>query len=384
MARLIRTVIKRFFIIANCIVVVFFGMACLNAFLHPAKWWFIAFTGLAFPFLLVLVFGFFIFWLVFRSKWALLPLLTMVAGYSNIRALLGFNYGSTFPEKKTSPAHIRVMSWNVHAYTGQVKKSDSANHERNDILKFIRQKEPDIICMQEFIEIRHKTFFSNVQDIQALGYPYHYRVTDYERRKDNFQLGVVIFSKYPIIDSIHFRYPGPQKYRASESLIGADIKINNDTIRVYNTHLQSVLFGDDEFRKLEIIKNVEDSLVDASRSIVRKLKLGYSYRGDQVDIVRRELDASAYPEIICGDFNDIPNSYTYFRVKGDRQDAFQEKGAGIGRTFSSISPTLRIDYIMADKQFEVTGYKSYVLSYSDHYPVLTDLRLRRQEVNDEQ
>jgi endonuclease/exonuclease/phosphatase family metal-dependent hydrolase len=81
------------------------------------------------------------------------------------------------------------------------------------------------------------------------------------------------------------------------------------------------------------------------------------------------------PEIICGDYNDVPNSYTYFRIRGDRRDAFVEKEGGLGRTFSNIAPTLRIDYIMADKQFEVLQYKRKLLPYSDHYPVIADLRL---------
>ena len=46
-------------------------------------------------------------------------------------------------------------------------------------------------------------------------------------------------------------------------------------------------------------------------------------------------------------------SYTYFTVRGDMQDAFLKKGFGIGRTFSALSPTLRIDYIFADKNFKI-------------------------------
>lgn len=375
MSRIIRTVTKRFFIIANLITVALFLLACLSAFLHPAKWWFIALLGLAFPFLLILVIGFFFWWILFSSRWALLSLFALLLGYIDIRAVVGFNFGAGFTAERQDSTDIRVLSWNVHAYTGQPQVQASRNRDRNEILRFIKEKNPDIICMQEFMEIRHKTFYSNVEDIKTLGYPYHFRSIDYERRKDNFQLGVVIFSKFPIIDSFHLRYPGPQKYRAAESLIAADIQVHGKKLRVFNTHLQSVLFGDDEFRKLEIIRNVDDSLMDASRSIVRKLKLGYSYRGDQVDLVRNKLDSSPYPTIICGDFNDVPNSYTYFRIKGDRKDAFRQKGKGLGRTFSSISPTLRIDYIIADRQFEVVQYKSSVLPYSDHYPVLADLRL---------
>ena len=90
--------------------------------------------------------------------------------------------------------------------------------------------------------------------------------------------------------------------------------------------------------------------------IALKLARGYQFRSQQVEIVRNQLDSSTYPVIICGDFNDVPNSYTYFRIKGDRKDAFTQAGRGIGRTFWNIAPTLRIDYIMTDKRFEVEQY----------------------------
>ena len=116
-------------------------------------------------------------------------------------------------------------------------------------------------------------------------------------------------------------------------------------------------------------------MLEASKSLVKKLRIGYMFRGDQADEVRKHADNSPYPEIICGDFNDVPNSYTYFKVRGDREDVFVKKGLGIGRTFRNISPTLRIDYIFADKQFEVVQFKRFVLPYSDHFPLITDLRL---------
>ena len=86
---------------------------------------------------------------------------------------------------------------------------------------------------------------------------------------------------------------------------------------------------------------------------------------------------SPYPAIICGDFNDIPNSSTYFNVKGNLQDPFLKKGFWTGRTtrtsFGIISPTLRIDYILASRSFTAKQFQIIHVPYSDHYPVETDL-----------
>jgi len=120
---------------------------------------------------------------------------------------------------------------------------------------------------------------------------------------------------------------------------------------------------------------VDDSVLEASRSIIKKLKTAYAARGDQADLVRQQLDQSPYPAIVCGDFNDVPNSYTYFRIRGDRQDAYSTRGFGIGRTYVHISPTLRIDYIMTSRDFNILQCSKFPLPYSDHHPVITDIQL---------
>ena len=55
------------------------------------------------------------------------------------------------------------------------------------------------------------------------------------------------------------------------------------------------------------------------------------------------------------------------------KDAFLEEGFGIGRTFSSLSPTLRIDYIFADSHFRVGQFKRIARNYSDHYMLVADI-----------
>jgi endonuclease/exonuclease/phosphatase family metal-dependent hydrolase len=96
--------------------------------------------------------------------------------------------------------------------------------------------------------------------------------------------------------------------------------------------------------------------MDASKGIMRKLKKAFVIRGEQADIVRKFADASPYPTLLCGDFNDVPNSYAYWHIKGNMQDAFLAKAVGIGRTFNSLSPTLRIDYLFASQHFVINSY----------------------------
>jgi len=374
MAIAFRTITKRVFISVTVGLVAFFLLACANRFLEPSTFWMISLLSLAFPFLLILLVLSLVFWMLMRSKWFLLPLAALLIGYSNIRALIGFNKDVSYSVEKPAGS-IRILTWNVRSFYEEARAVELSTSRRVPVFKFISEYAPDILCLQEFLEPNYARFYSNVNDLVRLGYKYHYSVPDYQRENKRFQMGVAIFSKFPITDSARFQYEGPKHLRAAESLIYADINVKGQKIRVFTTHLQSVLFQKEDYRSVEIIKNAQDSMLEASKSLVKKLKTGYTLRSQQVDLVRKLLDQSPYPEIICGDFNDVPNSYTYFTVRGDRKDAFTQKGYGFGRTFMELSPTLRIDYIMADQRFDVMQYKRMLVRYSDHYPVISDLKL---------
>jgi len=158
-------------------------------------------------------------------------------------------------------------------------------------------------------------------------------------------------------------------------LLHADLKFNDDTIRVYTTHLQSVLFEKTDYEKIEKIQHGDDGMVKNTRSIFSKLKLASGIRGRQAEAVRRQLEMDTHPVVFTCDMNDVPTSYSYAQIRGDMRDVFLEKGLGIGRTFSSLSPTLRIDYIFADKNFSVQQFNKYVRKLSDHYMMVADLKL---------
>jgi endonuclease/exonuclease/phosphatase family metal-dependent hydrolase len=96
--------------------------------------------------------------------------------------------------------------------------------------------------------------------------------------------------------------------------------------------------------------------------------------------VKEFISKSPYPFILTGDFNDVPNSYTYFTIRGkELQDAFLETGLGVGRTYSYIAPTLRIDYIFTTKDFSIRQFNRIIKNYSDHYMLVTDLQLSKNK-----
>jgi endonuclease/exonuclease/phosphatase family metal-dependent hydrolase len=363
---------NRIFVFFNVIIAIIFLLACLASYLNPEQWWYISILGLAFPIILVLQIFFVFFWLVFKPKFSLISIITLLIGWKSISVFFAF-HGSHPPFDEAKPKQtLRIATWNVARFVEWRRNNNKGSHMRLQMMDQIKAQNADVLCMQEFFTATDTAYYNNLKYIKEnLGYPYHYFANDNDGGGQWF--GQIIFSKHPIIDSGVIRYPSPAQ---RESLIHADIVFNHDTIRVYTTHLQSVRFKKDDMETIQKIKQrTEDSLLQNSRNIFSKLKAGFINRSRQVRIVRKLLDDSPHPLIICGDFNDVPNSYTYFTVRGNLQDAFLKKGFGIGRTFSGISPTLRIDYILAAPQFNVQQFNRIVRNLSDHYMLVADVQL---------
>ena len=372
MASKIRIFTKRFFIYSNIVVVFFFLLSCLSPYLNPQQWWFISFFGLAFPFLLLAVLFFLAGWLIImRPRYALISGVALLFSIKSILVSFAFNSPGSFEYKRT-PGTIRVVTWNVARFIELKKVSNKGSATRLKMLELLKQQEADVLCLQEFHTSTKADYYDNIQAIQDdLGYPYHY--FNFDTDGDEMFYSSIIFSKYPIVDSGTVRYPRPT---LPDVLIHADIKFNSDTFRVYTTRLQSLRFNKMDYKNLDKIKSGDDSLISNSKTILSKLKRGLSYHGIQAGLIAEITGISPHPVIICADLNETPNSYTYRKVKGEMQDAFLKKGFGIGRTFSGLSPTLRIDYIFADKRFKVRQFNRVVKNLSDHYMLVADVELK--------
>jgi endonuclease/exonuclease/phosphatase family metal-dependent hydrolase len=107
------------------------------------------------------------------------------------------------------------------------------------------------------------------------------------------------------------------------------------------------------------------------------MKRAFRNRGAQVNEAQPLVAESPYPAIVCLDMNDVPGSYAYWKMRGNQKDVFLEKGFGIGRTYIAFAPTLRIDYIFCHPSFTVSQMGVLNQRYSDHLPVIADLRLEK-------
>jgi endonuclease/exonuclease/phosphatase family metal-dependent hydrolase len=366
-----RRITRIVFLIINIVVAVLFLLACLAPYLDPKQWWMISLIGLGFAFIIITLIAFIFFWLVFKPKYVFISLAVMLIGWKSISVFFAFHIPDKFDYDKPDDV-LRVVQWNVARFTEWKRNNNKGSQTRLKMMDLLKEQNADVLCLQEFFTSVDTVYYNNLNHVmKELGYPHFYYSWDDEARQQ--WNGQIIFSRFPIVDSGMIRFPAPS---LPEALIYADVVLNTDTIRVYTTHLQSVRFRKKDFENIESIKKTDDGMVKNSRSIFSKLKSGVIHRSSQAEILKKEISKSPHPFILTGDFNDVPNSYTYFTIKGDElKDAFLTRGFGVGKTFSYIAPTLRIDYMFVTKDLAIRQFNRVVRHYSDHYMLVGDFAL---------
>ena len=138
---------------------------------------------------------------------------------------------------------------------------------------------------------------------------------------------------------------------------------------MYNCHFESY-----NISFTGVIRSLFRSGTDVFSETGIKMKKSISRRPKQVDKDFSHIEDCPYEAFVCGDFNDNPMAYTYYRMTRGRRDAFVKAGEGFGATYSHLWPLLRIDYVLVPDRFETVGFMVPRLGYSDHYPVVAEIK----------
>lgn len=289
---------------------------------------------------------------------------------SLIAVLIGFGHLSDYVQvkgKNTENEGITMTSFNVRNFMGGFTTEKS--HVDEKVYQFLKEKNPDIICLQEAslgrLRKHYKAEGKGAKDISFLNYIHN-----------STNGGPITFSRYPIIgkEQINFKDSG-------NKTIISDIVINSDTVRLFNTHLQSYKFTDQDISSLDSISfNLQEENYKVMRYTGSKLKRAFIQRTEQAEILAGLIQKSPYKVLVCGDFNDTPLSYSYHTVKKGLKDAFVESGSGIGNTYLGDLPSLRIDYILHSPEFESFNFEVDKVQLSDHFPISCTLIPKSEEV----
>ena len=365
----LRRLTKKIFIFLNLIVAALFLAGANVKYLDPVNWWFMSLFTIALPFLLLLLMLFLLFWLFVKPFWGLISLIVILASIHAVKNIIPMNFSADFSLAK-QPGNIRIMSWNVEQFN--ILHYKDRPEVRQEMFDLINKYDPDIACFQEVVAGENKKSVNYFPDIQhALrfkDYLYSYRLKDDFDHYHHF--GITIFSKFRILRKQTI-VNNPNNYNSTFQFV--DVVVAHDTLRIFNIHLQSLKFSKENLSYLDK-GNIKTDATSESKSIVSKLKKGIIKRASQAFFIKDEINHSPYPIIVCGDFNDVPVSYAYETIGSGLQNAFVQKGTGISRTFSGISPTLRIDNIFTDNHFKITQFTRVKKLLSDHFPIIADVQ----------
>jgi endonuclease/exonuclease/phosphatase (EEP) superfamily protein YafD len=307
-------------------------------YISPIKAPALAVLSLLVPLLFIINLLFVIYWVIQLKKYVLLSAISILLGFGYINSMYKFS-----GKKVIQNEDVSLMSYNVRMFNHyHWNDNDSL---AKDTYEFIREKQPDILVIQEFFK----------DDQISFQYPHKYIKT--KNKKNIF--GLAIFSQFPIVNAGSLDLED-----SANNIIFADVVKDQDTIRIYNLHLES----------MRLNPNKENFGEKDSDRLFKRIKDAFQKQGHQVKKLLDHQQSWQGRSIVCGDFNNTAFSWVYRQIASERQDAFKVAGTGTGRTFNYKYP-LRIDFILPDDSFLVNHFETFDVPFSDHYPILARMAI---------
>nr|WP_253931578.1 endonuclease/exonuclease/phosphatase family protein [Lewinella sp. W8] len=323
------------------------GFGLLARYVSPDIIWPPAIVALLLPGLL-LVTGLFLAYQLYRRRWAAaaLPGLVMIIALPTLSKLFAVALGGA-AEPSADAESLTVVTANVRGFKDDAWKSLPESTVRNSIEAF----GADLLLLQE--AGRPRGAASRSEAVKVAG--------DYASRLHPQEKTLATFGNHPM-ETVAIHFEGYNGFTVT------DHRTPVGKLRVINVHLQSnrITRMAGELR--------QDSTIEAGANRLQAMFRSYGNaartRARQAAEILAYVEESPHPVIVAGDFNDVPSSYTYQRIRTPRlQDAWVERGFGLGTTFTGPLPGLRIDFVLADTSLSVRSIERLSEGYSDHRPL---------------
>jgi len=267
-----------------------------------------------------------------------------------------------------------VVSYNMGGYSMRPYHFKNVDSARAALKNWIVEPGGDILCYQEFVNVSWSDEFNLVKKLSDSGTPFYFsreEASDYEK-------GTLIISKFPIVSSGDVL----ASTNGFNRIAYVDLKINDDTVRIINVHLESM--GLRQFRphRTDGLETVKTQMVN----ILRKLKIGVFERSKQINQLADFIEASPYPVVCAGDFNDLPYSYNYHALKKIMKNSFEETGRGMGFTYNGGTiKLLRIDNQFFSSELRNVSFATLdSIRLSDHFPLRGEYQFLRSRSHSEE
>lgn len=297
-------------------------------------------------------------------KYVLLPIAFLLLSFQAVQNYFPIH----FEGKDNKTGKISLLSYNIRSFV-QSKPTD--NGKSNTVLDLLRNSGADIICLQEYNTVpsgsNHQLSQKMVEKVLS-DYPYHHVF-----KPTPWNSGIACFSKYPFknIEPIPFD-------RSQNGACLYQFDIDGKSFSLINCHLESNhLEPKDRELYEQIAKNPTQStdlLPQAKSRLLGKLKRAGTERAKQARLIRQIADGITGAVVICGDFNDTPQSYAYRKIRDDFSDAYVSTGFGPGITYNEQGFWFRIDHILYNNVLRAVDSRIVRQKHSDHYPLRATLQ----------
>jgi endonuclease/exonuclease/phosphatase family metal-dependent hydrolase len=291
-----------FILVANILFIIALSLSYLSVHVSPEKSWILPFFGLLYPILILINIFFAIYWIL-RLRWLfLLSAIFILAGWNHLERLVQFHSPEIPPANSSA---FKIISYNVKNLSND--NVDLLEPQiRNKILNFLDEENADILCLQEFAIVHPdpEAFIDSLSERLAM--PYHAFIQYFEKPRKRID-AIFTFSKYPILNFGSVKKDDQHNYA-----IYTDLLIDKDTVRLFNIHLESVRLRHEDYNfisELDLQFEENENIKEGSIRIFEKLKTAFARRASQVENLSSCISQSPYPVLLCGDFNDTPNSY---------------------------------------------------------------------------
>jgi endonuclease/exonuclease/phosphatase family metal-dependent hydrolase len=329
----------------------------LTPYADPNYFWVLAVLGLGTPIFLFLHLCFMLFWLLRKKRYAVLSIGILLMSWPAVEGLVGLNSQQTAQEDLPT---FKLVTYNVRSLKSYTNQNKTISPEA--FKAAIAPLQPDVLCLQEFAAT-NESRQPYLNTLQSLGLQYFsYSTTESSR--------LMIASRFPLqtIKAHTFGNSVNGYLMAEVNLDGKKFNLINVHLRSnYVTGLTNQIADEGNLNEKETWRNI--------RQVLSKYKAAAVSRSEQAEQIAAELKSFKDPAIICGDFNDTGQSYSYRILKDGYYDAFIQAGQAWGASYAGKIPGLRIDYILYAPLFKALQCRREKAAFSDHHPVSAQLQI---------
>lgn len=231
--------------------------------------------------------------------------------------------GGTPPEAGGSP-QLRLLTANLFEENAQL----------SSMARSVLDVDADVVLLQE-VQPQH------VQALDEAGVPGRYPYALVQPRADQF--GAAIYSRLPLTDTDGREIGG-------SLLLGADVEVGDQTVRLYVVHTKSPVTRDGLRRWTEQLEAIDAAIA-------------------------RSLGNAAV--VAAGDFNANRHHRTFRALtEGPMEEAHDVRGRGHARTWPTgwvFPPLMRLDHVLVSPEVTVLAVSETVIPGSDHLGIVADL-----------